>query len=119
MFTLYNKVMINVAGTIEIRQSRNRGVVTGEGTWRVNGIATIQINGFSTFLCISPDNNALQWSAVNDFTNITQSTDVLGQLLTFHEMKESYVGEYVCRDTEHGSEARLNITTGKLCHLFV
>ena len=111
--TLFDEAIINVVGAIEIRQSRTEGVVVGEGTWQVVRIATVQIRGFYTFLCISND-NPLQWRAVNDFTNITQSTVIdAGQVLTFHEMKQSYIGEYVCRDTVDDSEARLNLTTGK------
>ena len=87
--------------------------MTGEGTWQVIGIATVQLSGCYTFLCMTDDDGAsLRWYAVGNFTTVSQSSVHAGQLLTINETQESDFGEYVCRDIASGNEARLNLTGG-------
>ena len=85
----------------------------GDGTWQVVGIATVRLGNYNAFLCtINDDNATLRWFATGNFTTISQSSVSAGQLLTISETQESHIGEYVCRDSVSGSEARLNLTRG-------
>ena len=101
-------------GGIVIRQSRTENVVTGDGTWQVVGIATVRLGGYNTFLCMmaNDDNATLRWFATDNFTTISQSSVSAGQLLTISNTQDSDIGEYVCRNTVSGNEARLNLTRG-------
>ena len=115
---LYNNyaMIINIllaGGEIVIRQSRTENVVMGDGTWQVVGIATVRLGSYNTFLCITNDDDAmLRWFAMDNFTTTSQSSVSAGQLLTINNILESDIGEYVCRDSVSGSEARLNLTRG-------
>ena len=98
-----------------ICQSRSNATRV-EGSWVVTEIATVARNEGFTFYCTTEGSNrqpeTLQWEAVNLFTSLSQQTVEGGKLLVFGSIRLSQIRPYICRDTQTGDEARLELREG-------
>ena len=116
MLYIYIYIYIFYTGDIEIRQ------VTGDNSWIVEGVATYEHGGsipkIFQFHCTSTSNNGdgLTWGRKDASLTKSQSVITGGISLNFNNPVASDAGIYVCSD--NSNEAVLNITDGKLFHLY-
>ena len=101
----------------EVNIYQRRTNSSDNSRWIVRGVATVTLGSPSYFDCVVETEGVtttLQWSAMDDFTPVSQSSISNGQRLGLPSVQASQVGVYICSDVEQGNDITLTITTGEL-----